>query len=64
MVADGKKRVQITFSEAVLDRLDAFCEETGMTRSTYISYIVATSLDQYRNLSQVAEEAIRKAAEE
>lgn len=54
MVSDGKKRVQVTFSDKVLQRLDAFCETTGMTKSAYISYVVATNLDQYERMTSAA----------
>lgn len=61
-IAEGKKRVQVTFGDDVLKRLDKFCSETGMTRSSYITYIVATSLQQYETLTNAAAEGLKKAA--
>lgn len=61
-VAEGKTRVQVTFGNEVLAKLDDFCKRTGMTRSSYITYIVATSLDQYENLSNAAYEGLRELA--
>lgn len=61
-IAEGKKRVQVTFGDEVLEKLDAFCKETGMTRSSYITYIVATSLQQYEKLSNAAADGIKQAA--
>lgn len=61
-VGIGKTRVQVTFGNDVLDRLDKFCKETGMTRSSYITYITATSLQQYDNLSRAAADGVKQAA--
>lgn len=61
-IADGKRRVQVTFGDEVLERLDRFCRDTGMTRSSYITYIVATSLQQYENLSNAAADGVKQAA--
>lgn len=61
-VKEGKTRVQVTFGDEVLNKLDAFCKKTGMNRSSYITYIVATSLDQYENLSNAAAEGIKNVA--
>lgn len=44
-IADTKARVAITIDKRVLDRLDAYCERAGMSRSQYISYCVAHTLD-------------------
>lgn len=44
-VADSKTRVAITIDRAVLDRLDAYCKRSGMSRSQYISYCVAHQLE-------------------
>lgn len=61
-IAQGKTRVQVTFGDEVLEKLDAFCKQTGMNRSSYITYIVATSLDQYEKLSAAAVDGIKTAA--
>lgn len=44
-IADNKARITITLGKGVLDRLDAYCERSGMSRSQYISYCVAHQLD-------------------
>lgn len=44
-VADSKTRIAITIDKAVLDRLDAYCKRSGMSRSQYISYCVAHQLE-------------------
>lgn len=44
-IADTKSRVAITIDKGVLERLDAYCKRSGMSRSQYISYCVAHTLD-------------------
>lgn len=42
---EKKTRINITIDEGVLERLDAQCKRMGMSRSAYITYTVAASLD-------------------
>lgn len=44
-IADSKSRIAITLDKGVLERLDAYCARSGMSRSQYISYCVAHTLD-------------------
>lgn len=44
-IADSKTRIAITVDKTVLDRLDAYCKRSGMSRSQYISYCVAHQLE-------------------
>ena len=44
-VNDDKKRVQITFPVALLEKMDAYCNESGLTRSGYVSMLVSKDLD-------------------
>lgn len=44
-IADTKTRVAITIDKGVLQRLDEYCQRSGMSRSQYISYCVAHQLD-------------------
>lgn len=44
-IADTKSRVAITIDKGVLERLDAYCKRSGMSRSQYISYCVAHQLE-------------------
>lgn len=44
-VAENKTRVAITIDRNVLERLDAYCARSGMSRSQYISYCVAHQLE-------------------
>lgn len=64
MGTEGKTRIQITVSDLVLKRLDDYCAKTGMTRSTYISYILATSLQGSEELMQAAADSIRESAKQ
>lgn len=45
MVAEEKRRVQISFPVALLEKMDAYCAEAGMTRSAYVSMLVSKDLD-------------------
>lgn len=60
--AEGKKRIQVTFSEALIERLDAYCERTGMSRSAYITYAVASTLDSYEALQHTTVKALAEQA--
>lgn len=44
-IAEDKARIAITLGRGVLERLDAYCKRSGMSRSQYISYAVAHQLD-------------------
>jgi metal-responsive CopG/Arc/MetJ family transcriptional regulator len=44
-IAEDKARIAITLGKGVLERLDAYCKRSGMSRSQYISYAVAHQLD-------------------
>lgn len=44
-IADSKSRIAITLDKGVLERLDAYCKRSGMSRSQYISYCVAHQLE-------------------
>lgn len=43
-VKDGKTRITITLGDAVLEKLDAYCEMSGLSRSAVIGDIVGTNL--------------------
>lgn len=40
----GKTRITITLGDAVLEKLDAYCEQSGLSRSAVIGDIVGTNL--------------------
>lgn len=62
IMVDEKKRVQISFGKELLARMDDFCNRTGMTRSSYVSYVVGTNLDQYEAMTKAAASGIRELA--
>lgn len=45
MTVEEKKRVQISFPVALLEKMDSYCAEAGMTRSAYVSMLVSKDLD-------------------
>lgn len=40
-VADGKTRVMLTIGDALLAKVDRYCEEYGMSRSSFFSSCAA-----------------------
>lgn len=50
MIADNKRRVMVTLSDELLERLEEYCNRIGITKSAYIAYTVATSLDTQQQL--------------
>ena len=54
-ISSDKTRISVTIGNDLLENLDAYCKRTGLTRSAYISYVVASSLDASSQLvSRVA----------
>lgn len=45
-VKEGRKRIQITLSEKTLEKLDEFCEESGMAKNAFLEYIIASALNE------------------
>lgn len=43
-VAKGKGRITITLGDKVLEKLDEYCEMTGLTKSAAVGSIVASAL--------------------
>ena len=58
-IADNKARITITLGRGVLERLDAYCERSGMSRSAYISYCVAYQLDAQNQITDGVVSATR-----
>lgn len=44
-IKDGKRRFQITFSEELHDKLEAYCREAGISKSAYLSLLAARDLE-------------------
>lgn len=44
-VLDDKQRVQITFPKPLIEKMDAYCRESGLSRSGYVSMLVSKDLD-------------------
>lgn len=41
-----RARIQVTFSPALLERIDAYCSRIGVTRSAWIQIVLAETLDR------------------
>lgn len=59
-IADNKTRVAITIDKGVLERLDAYCKRSGMSRSQYISYCVAHQLELEERATNGVMDAVRQ----
>ena len=59
-VPEDKTRIAITLGKALLARLDAYCDRTGMTRSGYIAYALAHQLDAETQVTDSVNDAIGK----
>ena len=46
----AKKRVMLTMDEDLLERVDRACESQGITKSAYISMVVAKDLQDTEKL--------------
>lgn len=57
-IPEDKMRVGITLSKALVARLDAYCERTGMTRSAFISYALSHQLDTEAQAMSYVQSAI------
>ena len=56
---EGRTRITITLGDAVLEKLDAYCEQSGLSRSAVIGNIVGTNLGVMEKLtSSVSEELV------
>lgn len=44
-VSDDKIRVQIAFPKQLLEKMDAYCKEAGLSRTSYVSMLVSKDLD-------------------
>lgn len=64
-LAAGRKRLQITLGERTVERLDEYCANTGMSRSAYIEYVIASGLDSAMQMQAAVNAAlVAKAMEE
>lgn len=57
----GKKRIAITISSKVLEKLDSYCEQSGLSRSAVISDIVGTNLGVYERMTSTFERELANA---
>lgn len=62
-LAKGKTRVQITFSEKLLDRMDEYCERTGINRSAFVSTCIAERLDSHERVLDITSGVLQQAIE-
>lgn len=56
-MAENKTRITITLGRRVLEKLDDYCDETGLTRSAAISTMIAAQLASRREIMDKLESA-------
>lgn len=61
---EGRRRIQITLSEKVLDEIDRLCEESGMARGTWIEYTLTMGIHSYGQLIDGLSHAMAKTGSE
>ena len=44
-VSEGKRRFQVTVSEELYEKLDAYCRESGISKSAYLALLAAKDLE-------------------
>lgn len=44
-ISNGKRRFQVTFSSDLHDKLEAYCQEAGISKSAYLSLLAAKDLE-------------------
>ena len=52
MISKNKVRFTVTIGKEINEKLEAYCYRTGMSKSAYIAYLVATTLDTQEQLMQ------------
>ncbi len=45
-VSEGKRRFQVTFSDELTEKMDAYCKEAGISKSAYLSLLAAKDLEE------------------
>lgn len=49
-IAAGRKRMQITLDEGLVDEIDEVCKKAHMSRSSWIEYTLGMAINSYRDL--------------
>lgn len=49
-IGEGRKRMQITLDEDLVNEIDAVCKKAHMSRSAWIEYTLGMAINSYRDL--------------
>ena len=60
MGLSGKTRLQISLSNELLEKMDAYCKRLGVSRSNYVSMLVAQNLDTMSRMMELMPEALNE----
>lgn len=58
MAVKGRKQISITVSEKLLERVDAYCDENGVTRAAFFSSAAADKLNQFELSKDAARQLV------
>lgn len=59
-VGTGRTRISITLGNAVLEKLDQYCAQSGLTRSAVIGDLVGTNLGVFERITSAFEKELAK----
>ena len=51
-ISNGKSRITITVADSVLEKLDDYCDKTGLSRSAVITDIVGSNLGAFESFNK------------
>ena len=60
MGLSGKTRLQISLSNELLEKMDAYCKRLGVSRSNYVAMLVAQNLDTMSRMMELMPEALNE----
>lgn len=60
----AKKRVMLTMDEDLLERIEKACASQGVTKSAYISMVVAKDLDDTTKLMELFKDELMRQVKE
>lgn len=62
MAKDDTQRVQFTLPSALVEKIDALCERSSMTRTAFVVYTLAMAIDSYERVAASAGQALGQAS--
>lgn len=63
-ISENKTRMQISLGNDLTEKMDAFCSEAGLSRSSYIAGLIANDLYAKAAVINAAKELLAEASKE